>query len=258
MNLDSTPNPRMVRVLASYLMDDPQVSENYANELTTLATKLGQALTRVADDVQLVYVDALRPGRGAAEMLQYADAVVLLGGTDVDPRRFTSDEQAISKSVNVSPAADEFEIELALGATQRGIPVLGICRGLQIMNVAFGGSLITDLGPGTMHSSDTVDESVPHNVTITEGTRLRDIYPAAEIEIRSAHHQAISKIGPGLKAAAMAADGIVEAIETTDDSWLVGVQWHPEDSQGNPEHFELLAQAFIAEARAAAARKSRG
>lgn len=240
---------RPVRILASYVMDADNVSENYSDELHSLASLAGRAIVAAAADVQVVFVDSSNPDSSVDRSLTKVDGVLMLGGMDVDPRRYTDDAAEIAKAEASSPVADAFEIDLIRTASDRGLPVLGICRGAQIMNVAFGGTLITDLGKGTIHTIAGATDFCDHPVLIQAGSRLSSIYPAETVDVRSAHHQAVDQIAPGLRVTAAAPDGIIEAVEAADDRWLLGVQWHPEDEGGNREHLDLLAQALIAEAR---------
>ena len=256
LTTESSLHQRPIRIVASYLMDDPNVSATYANELHQLAANASRVLSGVADDVQVVFANALQPGVEVESLLNSVDGVLLLGGTDVDPHRFTDDIQRIAEAKAYSTEADAFEMGLARGAADRGLPVLGICRGEQVMNVAFGGSLITDLGADNIHTTAGGEDWCDHEVSISSGSRLAAIYPEGTIAIRSGHHQAVEAVAPGFLVTATAPDGIIEAIEAEDERWLVGVQWHPEAPAGNAEHFDLLGAAFIGEARTARATRA--
>ena len=230
-------------------MDAPTATPQYSDELHELAANAGRALTASADDVQVVYVNALRPGALPEEWLTNIDGVLMLGGADVDPTLFTSDPAVIAGAEATNRSADEFEIALVQHAERAGLPVLGICRGAQVINVAYGGTLITDLGEGTMHRGENGDEWRNHDVTLADGSRLAQIYARSTVDIRSAHHQAVDTVAAGFTVAATAADGVVEGIEASDDRWIVAVQWHPEDTYANIDHLNLLTRAFVAEAR---------
>lgn len=240
---------RPVRVVASYVMDSDRVPLDYSNELHELAARAGRALTNAADDVQVLFVDASDPSADVERTLRSVDGVLILGGMDVDPHRYTSDPVEIAGAEATDPVADAFEASLINLAADRGLPVLGICRGAQAMNVALGGTLIADLGADTMHVAPDSPDMLDHDVTIDAGTRLRGIYGAERIGIRSAHHQAVRDLAPGMRASACAPDGVVEAFEAEDDRWIVGVQWHPEDAHGDSDHLDRLAEALVAEAR---------
>lgn len=242
--------PRPLRILVSYIMDAENAPCAYSNELHQLATTAGRAITNVADDVQVLFVNALNPGAAAGTLLQDADGVVIMGGADLDPHLYTDDPAEIAAVENPNPDADRFEIALILGGNKAGIPVLGVCRGAQAINVAFGGTLIADLGQDTLHRSSVTDW-MDHPVALAKDSLAASIYGETEIPTRSSHHQAIKDVAPGLWVTGTAPDGVIEAVETTDESWLLGVQWHPEDAHADKNHMRALATAFIAEARAA-------
>ncbi|MFC4429456.1 gamma-glutamyl-gamma-aminobutyrate hydrolase family protein [Citricoccus alkalitolerans] len=246
------PLQRPLRILASYCMDDARVSERYANTLHSLAQRAGQALAYAGPDIQVLFVNASRPGGLASELLDRVDGVVILGGADVDPTFYTQDP-AVQKQADthaVNPEADVFEIELARNAVGRDVPLLGICRGMQVINVALGGTLVSDIGPGTMHNvRPSADEMTEHEVQILEGTRLSHIYGVTRVSVRSAHHQAVARLPETLTPAAWASDGLIEGYESSGSGWLVGIQWHPEDSGANDNHLRALARALVSAVR---------
>jgi putative glutamine amidotransferase len=160
------------------------------------------------------------------------DGVLLTGGGDIEPARFN--EPAHPTLVDVSPLRDALELEIVGRALDDAVPLLAICRGLQVLNVALGGTLYQDLPtdkPGAVaHSQKEPRDQATHAVKVmSEGTRLASIIGVPELEVNSFHHQAIKRLAPGLREVAWAADGVIEAVEMEDDRFVIAVQWHPED-----------------------------
>lgn len=157
------------------------------------------------------------------------DGLVLTGGPDVTPELYGD---WADETVHVDSERDGFEYRLVDAALKRQMPILGICRGLQILNVYFGGTLIIDLEKYYKRSHATVSntEDRYHGVRLADGSTLKEWIKQNEGIVNSAHHQAAERIGSGLKIAARADDGTVEAIEGEDNlpSRIVSVQWHPE------------------------------
>ena len=177
----------------------------------------------------------LEPG-ARAEILKHVSGVLLTGGGDVDPARFG--EAAHPTTCEVSGARDELEIDLTQWALARRAPLLAVCRGLQVLNVALGGSLYQDIPsePGSpLDHSQTGLQGKARNVTahqvkVREGSRLAAILGALDVDVNSFHHQAIKQLGRGLADVAWAPDSIVEGVELVDPAqFVVGVQWHPEE-----------------------------
>lgn len=179
----------------------------------------------------------------ASHLLDIADGVFLAGGRDLDAQLYGR----AGHPLNDSPlrVRDELEIALARGARARGIPVLGACRGMQVLNVAAGGTLEQHLGDRLDMSPhrDTVGTFTSHPVQVSAGSLLREVLENAGFTIDSHHHQAVEDLGDGLVASAHADDGVVEAIEAPGEQFTLGVQWHPEENLA-PEGIRLLA-AFI-------------
>ena len=172
----------------------------------------------------------------AADVLVAASGLLLTGGEDVDPRRYGAEPHAATQPPN--PARDETELELLRVARERRIPVLAICRGIQIVNVAFGGTLVQDLPserPSAIVHDQPHDEAHPrsdrcHAVALSSGSLVAGAAGATALEVNSYHHQAVDRLGAGLQATGHAPDGVVEACEGTERGWwLLAVQWHPED-----------------------------
>ncbi|MFC6236979.1 gamma-glutamyl-gamma-aminobutyrate hydrolase family protein [Longivirga aurantiaca] len=183
----------------------------------------------------------------APEIVAGLDALLLTGGGDVEPGIYG--EQWHDATYGVVGERDAFEIALVRAVQELRRPALGICRGLQLLNVAHGGTL--DRHVSTDHIEHWQPGFAPaHLVTIAEESRLGRIFGAGERVVNSFHHQAAEKVGEGLRVTATAADGTIEALEVIDeDEWLVGVQWHPE-RPWRPESPDLpLFTALVTEAR---------
>jgi putative glutamine amidotransferase len=160
------------------------------------------------------------------------DGVLLTGGGDIEPARFN--EPAHPTLVDVSPLRDALELEIVELALDDAVPLLAICRGLQVLNVALGGTLYQDLPTdkpsAVAHSQKEPRHQATHAVKVmSEGTRLASIIGVPELEVNSFHHQAIKRLAPRLREVAWAPDGVIEAVEMEDDRFVVAVQWHPED-----------------------------
>lgn len=185
------------------------------------------------------------------------DALLLGGGVDVDPARYGT---ALLPDGNVEVDAERDEIDFSLleEALRAKRPVLGICRGLQVINVALGGTLVQDLGierPSEVvhQNEDEVKTRLDHRVTISPGTRLASIAGKDELAVNSRHHQAIARLAPGLAVSATAEDGVPEAVESSRDGWLMAVQWHPENLAADPVSRDLFAE-FVKAARGGSSR----
>lgn len=161
-------------------------------------------------------------------LLDGIDALVLSGGADVDPSRYRAAPHP--KLGTVEPERDAFEFALATEAERRGLPVLAICRGLQLVNVALGGTLWQDLtSERGAHPQSGARTDRVHDVRLDAGSWLAETLGTEALRVNSFHHQAIRDLAPGLAATAHAPDGVIEGIESTGTWWLLGVQWHPEE-----------------------------
>lgn len=162
--------------------------------------------------------------------------VVLPGGGDVDPQRYGG--KPSPELYDVNPEQDELDFSIASRALAKGLPLYGICRGAQVINVIYGGSVLENLGPtNVVHTppevpGDVPDDFVTHDVIVEPGTLLAETLDHRDtVTIQSAHHQAINQLGTGLTATAAAADRVIEAFEDK-ERWVVAVQWHPEVEEG--------------------------
>ena len=163
------------------------------------------------------------------EILERVDGIIMTGGEDVEPARYG--EEALPELGKTFPERDEFDIKLISMAAEEGLPILGICRGAQVLNVAFGGTLYQDIPsqlPDTFinHRVGARNE-VMHSVRITEGTILHSIL-GETAGVNTSHHQAVKDVAPGFVISAVSEDGVVEAIEKSDAECIIGVQFHPE------------------------------
>lgn len=183
--------------------------------------------------------------------LDRCDALVLTGGGDVDPR-FYNREDANGSVRDVDAKRDEFEFAAIDRALERAMPILGICRGLQVANVRFGGTLIPDLhSSGYQNHRQTGDVELRHPLHIASGTLLAHVIGGTTADVNSAHHQAAEGVGKGLRVSARSADGVIEALEWIDASakpFLMLIQWHPERMSNfhAPASFNIL-QTFLSE-----------
>ena len=194
----------------------------------------------------------LDPGDADA-MLDGMDGLVLTGGEDIDPRHYGL--RAHPALGDVHAGRDSFELALVRAAMARRLPTLAICRGIQIANVALGGTLVQDLPsewPGALQHEGTWprDQRV-HGVRVEACSRLAKSLGAEKLTVNSFHHQAVASLAPGLIAVAHAPDGVIEGVEWTgDDWWMLGVQWHPEELTGTTESWDRdLFLAFAAAVR---------
>lgn len=187
------------------------------------------------------------------------DGVVLGGGVDVDPDRYGQTALAFA-GVEVDPERDATDLAVFQKAWSEEAPILGICRGLQVVNVALGGTLVQDLP--SQRPSSLEHQRVPkdrgrrdHAVRIAGGTKLAAAARAGEIAVNSRHHQAIDRLAAGLTASAQAPDGTIEGIEASGERWCVAVQWHPENLADDPPSralFDSFARAVRERASVAA------
>jgi len=214
------------RILLSSWQQSLITPSHPSEELATLGVAYLDAVRR-AGGVPLMAPHAQDAGE-VESLLSVVDALVLTGGQDIDPAAYGAANEA---SVGVRPEADAADLRLLAGALDRHLPVLGVCRGLQLANLFFGGDLLQEVrsrdnsdhplaDPATLHDHR-------HTIEIEAGSRLATIYQAGPLEVGSLHHQAIARLADGLIATALTSGGVVEAVEARNHD-LIAVQWHPE------------------------------
>ena len=188
----------------------------------------------------------------AEEYIARLDGLVLTGGLDVDP--FFYGEEPKPEVGKVDPARDRFELALIQGAHAAGLPIFAICKGVQMLNVAFGGSLVQDVYTSVpdvlRHEQRNLRwDSHYHPVNVVHGSRLAEIVGAGRVRVNSDHHQAVDRVAEGLVVTARADDDVVEGLEDPSPPWCLGVQWHPERMPDDPLTQRLFAALLEAASR---------
>ena len=200
------------------------------------------ALPVVLAPVDVVHVEAL---------LDRLDGLMLSGGPDIHPSAYSAEEHPALGPTERD--LDTFELALVRAADARGMPILGVCRGLQILNVARGGSLVQDIpeaiGGDIQHRQELPGRIPTHGIVIEPGSRLEGVMGRERHEVNSFHHQAVGRLGRHLLAVAWAPDGVVEGIEAPDRDFVVGVQWHAESLAEREDQTGLLTAFAAAAAR---------
>lgn len=230
-----------------------------ARPLIGIAASTGEDILGPTSSLGRAYVDAVATAGGipfvvpildprdAPDVLSRLDGLVLSGGGDVDPARYGAEPHASVYGVN--PDRDAWELALIGAAT---LPVLAICRGMQLVNVAAGGTLVQHVPDVTALPHRLIDrsEELVHDVDVVAGSRLAAVTGAVSLGVNSLHHQAVDRVGVGLRVVARAPDGVVEALEPDDGRALLAVQWHPEWLVARP--LQLALFRWLVEAAGAA------
>jgi putative glutamine amidotransferase len=182
--------------------------------------------------------------------LDTADGLVLTGGGDIDPVLLgIPDPEGLSTGID--RARDDFELHVVPLALAKGLPILGVCRGLQVVNFALGGTLIMDLpAAGFNNHANTNDYQLAHPVTVKQDTLLASLTGRSTLQVNTSHHQAVDKLGKGLMASATSPDGVIEAAEWENKAgkpFCCLVQWHPERMADAPDNLasRALAEGFL-------------
>ena len=184
------------------------------------------------------------------EFLDMCDGLLLSGGVDLDPVTYGETNRGLCGTIQAE--RDEMEIYLCRKALEQNKPMLAICRGMQILNVALGGTLYQDLradmGTTLQHQVPNPEDGFVHPVTLIPDSPLAQLQAAEEMPANSRHHQAVRDVAPGLKVQATAPDGVVESVWMPDKRFVWGVQWHPESIWDQSEPNRKIAEAFLAAA----------
>jgi putative glutamine amidotransferase len=209
------------------------------------ADLLPASYSRSVEDAGAVAILLPSPTRDvderAGDVLDAVDGLLVAGGADVDPDRYGSER--LPATGPARPERDAWEISLVKQALSRNLPVLGVCRGMQVLNTALGGSLIQHLPDVVGHDGHcpVMGEHGRHDVRLGSGSRLESLL-GDRTQVATYHHQAVDRLGSGLHASAWADDGTVEGVEAADSDWVLGVQWHPEVHDG-AKLFAALVEA---------------
>ena len=190
------------------------------------------------------------------------DGLFIAGGVDLDPASYG--EARHEATGRTDAARDAVELALARWALEDGMPIFGVCRGMQILNVVRGGSLVQDttlLLPGALKHDYFPTEGyerdfLAHTVKPLTGSRIATVFGGADVDVNSMHHQGVERMGSDLVATAHATDGLIEALEGTGDAWVMGVQWHPEMLIDQDPATRRLFEAFIAASASYAERRA--
>jgi putative glutamine amidotransferase len=217
-----------------------------------LRVRLNAAYVEALETAGLVpvIVAPLGDPEDAARLLDTVDGLVLTGGEDVDPARYGAGPHPALGPLH--PRRDRSELALTREASRRRLPTLAICRGIQVLNVALGGTLVQDIPSQRpseiVHDASGQRDSRVHALHVHAGSRLAAALGATSLAVNSFHHQAVDRLGGNLRVSATAPDGLIEGVESADDAWwMLGVQWHPEELNGSRERWDRSLFAAFAE-----------
>ncbi|RGE24339.1 gamma-glutamyl-gamma-aminobutyrate hydrolase family protein [Leucobacter sp. wl10] len=245
---DEDPGGPLIRMVVSLTFPGmDRRSQRLQDEFTRIAFDAVRAAggrPRIVDSA----ADRLAPGD---EVFEAAGGVVFLGGGDVDPDCYGYGGAPPENLYGVDRRADDHCIGLIREAAQRDLPTLAICRGSQLLNVAFGGTLIPDIENWPLHRGGRGEPLfIDEEVLLEAGSEIARIFGRTRAAVRNGHHQAVDAVGADLRGIARARDGIVEATQHRDATWMIGVQWHPEEPDADPRDRALLFGELVKRASA--------
>lgn len=248
--------PLLIGISARILYDPPEGFEIKKKTVQYLEDSLAHLVTKRGALILMIPSLEMHSKleKKDLDVHQYADVLdglILQGGVDISPTTYGEEPIEVMKDHRTDPIRDRYELKLLKAFVQKKKPVLGICRGFQLMNVFKGGTLFQDLptqrNQGMSHRADNYDEFT-HHVVVQEGGMMASLYPKKIGDIVSIHHQGVNKLGDGLKVEATSDDGLIEAFSAPEHDFFLGVQWHPEFHVDAEERFlsaEPLMKAFI-------------
>lgn len=205
-----------------------------------VASAVLRSVIRAGGEPQTLFAES---NESARDRLRDFDALLVPGGSDIDPARYGEARHEKTATADFA-AQDQFEADMLAAATELGMPILAICRGFQLLNVEHGGSLVQDVPEDSVHRNSV------HQVEVAADSSLAQALGMTSIRVSSYHHQAVDRLGEGLKVAAVAEDGVVEAIELADgEAPMLAIQWHPEDTAAEDPLQHSLFQWLVDHAR---------
>ncbi|WP_244303307.1 gamma-glutamyl-gamma-aminobutyrate hydrolase family protein [Leucobacter coleopterorum] len=240
--------------------------------VSTTFPGIGAAAQRMQDEFTRIAFEAVRLAGGwpilvdsaaqvlanASDVFAGASAIVFLGGGDVETSLYGYDGPPPENEYGVDKRADEYCIDLIREAVDRDLPTLAICRGSQLLNVTFGGTLIPDIEQFSLHRGGAGSPLfINEDVHLEGDSEIARILGRTEVTVRNGHHQAVAEVAPELRATAFAHDGIVEGTQHREASWVIGIQWHPEEPEANEADRALIFGALVERARPLAASLTR-
>jgi putative glutamine amidotransferase len=207
---------------------------------SAVASAVLRSVIRAGGEPVTLFAESLLPAR---ERLQGFDGLLVPGGADIDPARYGQLPNEHTSTADFAQQ-DQFEADMLMAAFELDLPVLAICRGFQLLNVEFGGSLVQDLPTESPHRNSV------HAVSVEGESRLASVLGETSLTVSSYHHQSIDVIGAGVRAVGVAPDGVIEALEANDPAKrVIAVQWHPEDTASEDSLQHALFQWLIDEAK---------
>ncbi|QFS90465.1 Putative glutamine amidotransferase [Mycobacterium sp. THAF192] len=234
--------PDRPHIAVSLSLNFPDLTEPVADLHRRFTRTALMALTELGASFELV--DTTHPDQ--LRLTVDADGLLVLGGGDRSAVCYGGPAGPIPNSYGTDERADRFSMNMIESYAAAGRPVLGICRGSQLINVCYGGTIIADIADYELHRGSPGEHLfIDEKVNVAPGTRLASILGVEQLVVRSGHHQAVDTVGDQLIVAARALDNIVEAVEHRED-WIVGVQFHPEDDDGPLDALFALFAAFLA------------